>query len=82
MWLVLLASCTIPVPQRPACARYVTCLEARDARDGTETDVVRFEPDGDCWNVRAGADLCDRACTAGLAWLADREPDLAAACSP
>jgi hypothetical protein len=82
MLLATLLSCTLPVDQRPSCARYVECLAARDDRDGTSTDVKRFLPDGDCWGNATGADLCDRACTAGLDWLAEREPDLAPACRP
>ncbi|MEQ1506582.1 MAG: hypothetical protein ABMB14_30415 [Myxococcota bacterium] len=80
MWLLTFVSCSLPVDPRPSCARYVACVEARDARDGSTTDVDRFAPDGACWGGEAGADLCDRACTAGLAWLADREPDLG--CAP
>ena len=81
VWLVLL-SCSFPVDQRPSCARYVECLQARDERDGASTDVVRFEVDGACWSNSEAADLCDRACINGLAYLAEREPDLAGACAP
>lgn len=82
MLFLSLLACGFPVEQRPSCAQYVTCLSARDARDGTDTDTVRFRPEGDCWGNGTGADLCDRACTQGLAYLADREPDLGAACAP
>ncbi len=80
--LTVLLSCTIPVEQRAACASFVTCVSARDARDGTSTDVLRYTPSGDCWGGDAIADLCERSCQAGLSFLAEREPDLGEACAP
>lgn len=80
--LLLLFSCSIPVEQRAACASFVTCLAARDARDGTSTDVARYLPEGDCWGGDTIADLCERSCESGLSFLAEREPDLGEACAP
>ena len=70
------------VEQTAACADYVRCLEARDAVLGTETDADRFDVGGACWGGAEGAHLCDTACSNGLAWLRDVEPDLPAECAP
>jgi len=75
-----LFACTFPVEPRASCAAYVTCVEARDARDGTSTDVVRFTPEGDCWTTARGADLCDRSCVSGLTFLRERDASLPEAC--
>jgi hypothetical protein len=79
--LLLLLGCA-EVSQTPTCEEYVACLGARDEARGTTTDMLRFEAQGDCWGSPAGADLCDRACTNGLAWLQESETDLPEACSP
>lgn len=79
--LLLLFACA-DVSQSPACATYVSCVEARDAARGSSTDLLRFQPDGECWGTPAGADLCDRACTNGLAWLQESETDLPEVCTP
>jgi hypothetical protein len=63
------AGCTEAVTQSEDCAAYVECVRAIDARDGVETDVERFEADGDCWGSDEGATLCDRACTRGADYL-------------
>lgn len=81
MFLLLFLGCA-EVTQTPACASFVACVGARDAARGATTDVVRFEPAGECWGTPAGADLCDRACVNGLAWLRESEPDLPEACAP
>jgi len=44
----LLAGCG-RVAQAPECAAYVECVKARDVRQQTATDVVRFEPAGACY---------------------------------
>lgn len=79
LWVLL--ACT-EVVQTPACAAFVACVGARDAARASSSDVVRFEPGGECWGTPAGADLCDRACENGLAWLRESEPDLPEACVP
>lgn len=59
--------------QSASCAQYVACVGAMDATSGTETDLLRFEPEGSCWGFsEAGFDLCDRACTKGLAFVQER----------
>lgn len=55
--------------QTDACRAYVDCIDARDAAAGIQTNVVRFESDGDCWGSEPGAKLCDTACTRGLDYL-------------
>jgi hypothetical protein len=73
-FVLLLASCTFPVEQPEVCARYIACIAARDARDGTNTDVVRFSKEGDCWGTPRGGTLCETACKSGLAFLAEKDP--------
>lgn len=59
--------------QSAACAQYVACVAALDTSSGTETNLLRFEPEGACWGFsQAGFDLCDRACTDGLAFVQER----------
>ena len=59
--------------QSASCAQYVACVAAMDATSGTETNLLRFEPEGSCWGFsQAGFDLCDRACTDGLAFVQER----------
>lgn len=77
MLLLLFAACT-EVVQTPACADYVACVQATDASRNTTTDVLRFQPEGDCWGTPAGAELCDRACTNGLAFHQQRFPGVCA----
>lgn len=81
MFFLILFGCA-EVTQTPACSSFVACVGARDEASGATTDVVRFEPNGDCWGTPAGADLCDRACENGLAWLRETEPNLPAECAP
>jgi hypothetical protein len=78
LWILL--ACAPEVEQTPACATFVACQSARDEASGTTTDTVRFTPAGECWGTPAGQDLCDRACTNGLAFLRDRYTDLPDAC--
>lgn len=80
MLLLLLLGCA-EVVQTPACAAFVSCVRATDAAQGVTTDVVRFEPAGECWGTPAGADLCDRACVNGLDFHRRRFPDVAE-CAP
>lgn len=80
--LPLIAACRIPVDQRAACAEYVTCIQARDALVGADTDLVRFQPDGECWDGALAADLCERACENGLTWLRERARSLPEECQP
>jgi len=82
MLLGILLSCSFPVDQRPSCAQYVACLAERDTRDGTQTDVARFDVAGECWGTTRGADLCDAACTSGLAFIADHDSPVTASCAP
>lgn len=77
MFLTLLLACA-EVVQTPACAEFVACVEATDAARGATTDVVRFQPDGDCWGSPAGAELCDHACVNGLPVHKARFPDVCA----
>lgn len=80
--LLLLYACAFPVDQSPSCAQYVACLAARDARDGTATDVVRFSPAGDCWGTPRGGELCATACEAGLVFLHDHDATDLVECAP
>lgn len=82
LFALLLAGCSQRQPQSEACAAYVSCVAAIDAARGTETDVVRYTPDGDCWGSPPGAELCDESCTRGLDWMAERWDDLPEACTP
>lgn len=82
VFALLLAACAPEVVQTEACAAFVTCQAARDAADGTTTDVARFTAGGDCWGSPAGAELCDHACDNGLAFLRERYPALPAECAP
>jgi hypothetical protein len=70
---LLWSGCASEFGQSPTCATYVACLAARDAAQGTETDVVRFEEGGDCWGGKLGYELCDSACGNGLDFLRQRE---------
>ena len=59
----------------------MACQQAIDAQLGQETDLLRFEADGECWGgIEAGAQLCDRSCVKGLEFLRERQPDLPEAC--
>lgn len=80
--LLLLTLACAEVTQTPACAQYVACVEAKDAAAGTTTDLVRFQPQGECWGSPAGADLCDRACVNGLEFERSRTTDAPDACAP
>ena len=68
------------VQQRPACADYVACVQARDLQSGTSTNVDRFDVGGGCWGGDTGADLCETGCVQGLEFLRERQPDLPAEC--
>ena len=72
--------CGESVGQSGTCAAYVQCVEAMDARDGVDTDVDRFEVSGACWGSEEGATLCDRACTNGLDYIRQRDPQLPQEC--
>lgn len=78
MALLFLLACSPEAAQTEACARFVSCVHARDPA----VDTLRFEAAGDCWGSPAGADLCDRACVNGLAFLRSAEPTLPDACAP
>lgn len=81
--LLLLLGCAQPPTQTTTCAAYVACVQARDQVLGIETDLLRFEPQGDCWGgSEDGAALCDRACSGGLEWLRESYEDLPEACLP
>lgn len=72
LFLVVPIGCS-PQEQAPACAAFVTCVQAIDLARGSATNVKRFEPDGDCWGGAAGAKLCGDACERGLQVLRETE---------
>jgi len=80
--LLPLAACRAEVEQAPACARYTACIRALDEAAGRETDVDRFDPGGACWGSETGATACERACTRGLRWEAQRNATAPAECRP
>lgn len=80
--VLALGSCRAEVEQTTACARYTACVRALDEASSRETDVDRFDPGGACWGSEAGATLCDRACTRGLAWEARRSASPPEECRP
>ena len=80
-WVVFLLVGCAQVEQSASCAAYVSCVRAQDAAKGIETDLVRFEPGGDCWGNPDGAGLCDRACTNGMLWLQETFSDLPQECA-
>lgn len=75
----LLAGCG-GEPQSPACRQFVACVRALDARDGRQTNTVRFEPQGGCWGGAAGAKLCTDACARGMTWVR-RDGNVPGACT-
>lgn len=81
---VVLTGCgEVALEQTPACASYVACIAAKDSVAGTTTNVARFEPDGACWGFsEAAVSLCDRACSAGLSFVREREPGAPSECQP
>lgn len=76
----LLAACTLPVDPRPACGEYLDCVRALDEAEGVTTDVARYLDDGACWEGDEIADLCERSCVNGLAFLRARAEGLPEAC--
>jgi len=60
--------------QTESCRKFVACVRAIDAAGSTRTNAARFEPDGDCWGSKAGAELCGDACSRGLEVLRRSEP--------
>ena len=76
----VLTACSEPVEQSSSCAQWVTCIDARDAELGITTNIDRFIPDGTCWSNPEQADLCDKACSAGLVQLAEVYTDLPGEC--
>ena len=82
MWrlMVMMVMGCAQVEQSASCNSYVACVRAQDAAKGVETDMVRFEPAGDCWGNPEGAALCDRACSNGLLWLQEQYADLPEEC--
>ena len=60
-WALTLIWGCAEVEQSASCEEYVACIRAQDAVSGVETDLERFEADGDCWGNPEGAALCDRA---------------------
>lgn len=75
-------ACAQPLEPTPACVSYVACEQARDAQLGINTDMVRFQPGGACWDNPEISELCDRGCASGITWLRAAEPSLPAACAP
>jgi hypothetical protein len=83
LWLwPLFVACGEAVEPTAACQAWTSCVAARDAVAGIETDVVRFAPGGACWDNPEIAELCDRGCVSGLDWLRETEPGAPAACQP
>ena len=84
MWrfLLLMAVGCAQVEQSQSCATYVACIQAQDEVKGIETDLVRFQPDEACWINPDIADLCDRGCVNGLAWMQETMSDLPEECAP
>lgn len=81
LWAAALLSACADTAQTQACQDYVACQQAIDAQLSQETDLLRFEADGECWGgIEAGAQLCDRSCVKGLEFLRERQPDLPEAC--
>lgn len=78
--LLPLAACNTAVDQTPACASWVSCIDARDAELGTVTDNDRFVAGGPCWNNPEIGDLCDKACIAGLDQMQEIYADLPQEC--
>jgi len=81
MLMLFLIACA-EVVQTPACAQFVACVQANDEMRGTSTDLLRFEPGGDCWGTPAGSDLCDRACVNGLVFHRVQYPTGPDVCAP
>lgn len=79
--LAALGGC-LGAEQTEACRAFVACTRALDARDGQTTDAARFEADGACWSGPVIAELCDQACTRGVEWLREVEPDLVCEVTP
>ena len=72
--LLFLGGCAVDTSQTDSCAKYVECLEARDAVLGITTNIDRFKANGVCWGgITAGQELCDRSCEAGLKYLQERD---------
>lgn len=79
---LLVGACGAPIEPTPDCDAFVACTTARDVQLGITTDVVRFQPGGACWGNPEIADLCDRGCRSGMAWLRDAGTDLPSECAP
>ena len=75
-----LTACSTAVEQAPSCIQWVDCITARDAQLDITTNNDRFTPDGTCWSNPEQADLCEKACTAGLVQLDEIYTDLPQEC--
>jgi beta-carotene 3-hydroxylase len=64
--LPLMLGCGGRVPQAAACERFVQCIGKLDAQRGTATNVVRYQPEGGCWNSALAAELCTPSCERGI----------------
>jgi hypothetical protein len=78
--LLTLSACDTSVEQTPACAEWVSCIDARDAQLGVTTDNDRFIAGGDCWGNPEIGDLCDKACAAGMEQMQGMYDDLPEEC--
>ena len=82
-WLIGLALAALTgcgVEPSAACDRFVRCVQARDAQQGTQTNLDRFLPAGKCWSNSGLAEQCDRGCERGVDWLRTAYADLPPEC--
>lgn len=74
--------CSSHVQQSEDCQALVACARAKDRSAGTTTDVSRYEAEGACWENEGIAELCERSCTRGMAFIRSREPSAPSECLP
>lgn len=80
----LLVSCWGPaVDQSPACATWVACTRALDARDGLpRANLDRYEVGGFCWNNGELAEGCTTSCERALERIRARDEGAPGECAP
>ena len=78
--LFTLSACDTSVEQTPACATWVSCIDARDAQLNVTTNNDRFLAGGPCWGNPEIGDLCDKACIAGMEQMQEMYDDLPEEC--
>lgn len=74
--------CSSHVQQSEDCQALVACARAKDRIAGMTTDVSRYEAEGACWENEEIAELCERSCTRGMAFIRSREPSAPSECRP